>query len=318
MPALAECEVIMSAVISCITIKEDFNPQRSQSQRISEALDLIDQAACDKPDLICLPEAFAQHHIPAEKWSEIRETLDGEIVARVSEKAKDYSCYIICPALIHDGDSLTNAAILIDRQGKYVGRYEKNMPTIIETQVGVKAGSEASVFETDFGKLGMAICFDLNFREIGKALCDEGAQIILFPSMYDGGLQLRAWALEFQCFVASAVLGGTNVIIDPIGRVLHSSSLHEPVITHQINLDYKICHIDSIKDKVKEIKTKYGSSISISYATPEARCKIKSNDPLLKMDDILHEFDIETFREYCTRSLNLRKQKAKQSGTNHG
>jgi predicted amidohydrolase len=295
----------MDARIACITLREDFSAERSQSERVSEALDLIDLAAYDRCDLICLPEAFAQHHLPSERWSEIGEGLDGEIFTRVSKKAREHACYVVCPALIRDGDRLFNTAMLIDRAGACAGRYDKCVCTISEIQAGVTPGSKHDVFETDFGRVGIVICFDLNFPEIGRALRANGAKLICFPSMYEGGLQLCAWALELQCYVASAVLGGTSVLVDPLGRVMRASSRHEPIISGVCDLDFQICHIDYTRDKLRAMKAKYGSAIGVKVATPEARYMITVDRRDVTTETIMSEFDIETYDQYCARSLKL-------------
>ena len=90
------------------------------------------------------------------------------------------------------GGRVYNAAVLIDRKGKVAGVYRKMFPTPGEIEDGITPGTEAPVFETDFGRVGMAICWDLHFpREVCWPMAERGVQLICWPSMYAGGFQLR-------------------------------------------------------------------------------------------------------------------------------
>ena len=72
------------------------------------------------------------------------------------------------------------------------------------TRACVTPGASAVVAQTDFGRVGFAICFDLNFRDVAEGNRTGGAELVLFPSMYAGGLQLSIWAHDFGFFIASA------------------------------------------------------------------------------------------------------------------
>ena len=91
------------------------------------------------------------------------ETVPGPTTKRLSRWAKEHKCYVICPILIRDNDRTYNAAIVIDRQGRIIGRYCKIRPTEGELNRGICPGpKDPPVFETDFGTIGIQICFDVN------------------------------------------------------------------------------------------------------------------------------------------------------------
>ena len=75
-------------------------------------------------------------------------------------------------------------------------------------------GTEYPVFETDFGRVGMAICWDLHFLDVVHAMTEQNVQLILWPSMYQGGFQLRMWAYLAGAYVVSAWPGNICEIID--------------------------------------------------------------------------------------------------------
>ena len=105
-------------------------------------------------------------------------------------------------------------------------------------------GREAKVFETDFGRIGAMICFDMNFEELHKQYKDKGAELICFLSNYRAGAKIPALAIENQTFVASAVPDENGVIVDPLGRTLAESIAYGRIIFARINLDSQIVHID--------------------------------------------------------------------------
>jgi beta-ureidopropionase len=288
--------------ISCISIPEDLNPERSVSDRLTEAVELIRQAVCDRPDVICLPEAFAQFHIPRNEWGEIKEPLDGQIVQTMSRQAAQHHCYIICPVFLWDHGHCYNAAVLLDRAGEYVGRHDKVALTLPEQEAGIARGSRYPVFTCDFGKIGILICFDLNMAGSAGELKKNGADLIFFPSMFEGGFLLRQRAFDQQCFFASAVLGGRSAVIDPLGRVRRMSARHAPIIAEDINLNCRVCHVDYTITKIKQIKAKYGTAVSIDCASPEGRYLIASQTPNKVIDEILQEFEVETLDHYISRA----------------
>src|SRR5207248_418599 len=103
-----------------------------------------------------------------------------------------------------------NSAILVDRTGEVRGRYDKMFPTVTELDKGVVPGTEAPCFETDIGRIGMLICFDLNFNEAHESLAWGKPDVVVFPSMYRGGLQAQALAFELSAFVVTAISSELN------------------------------------------------------------------------------------------------------------
>ena len=109
--------------------------------------------------------------------------------------AREHKCYIAYSAArqVEDG-SWRNSTQMIDRNGAIVGIYNKNHVVIEETTVsGILCGKEAPVFECDFGTVACVICFDLNFDELRLKYGAVQPDIILFSSMYHGGLMQQYW-----------------------------------------------------------------------------------------------------------------------------
>lgn len=292
----------MTATISCISLPQEMKTELSIDSKLHKAVDLVDLSLLNKPDLVCLPEAFAQYFLPDKNWSCIQESVNGDIVATMAKRAKAAHTYMLCPVLIRDGEFLKNSAVLLGRNGEYLGRYEKMVPTLTELKTGVVPGTCHTGFKTDFGRIAVAICFDLNFWEVGRSISEHGPCLICWPSMYEGGFHLRQWAYEFQCYIASSVLGGTSCIINPLGQVIACTSLHDPIVTRTIFTDYIICHLDDNFEKIKKIKVRFGSAIHIEVASPEARCMIASACPDVEIERVTREFELESCTSYLNRS----------------
>ena len=275
------------------------------------ALHLVERAALDEPDIVCLPETFTGLGLEIEEWFRSAEAIPGPTTEALGDIAERHAMYVVSPMVEVRGGRTYNSAVLIDRTGKVISSYHKMHPTIHEIEAGITPGIEPTAFETDFGPVGFAICFDLNFRDVGEGLKGRGAKLVFFPSMYAGGLQLSIWAHDLGFFMASAFTGDGSSIVDPLGRALVRSSAYMPIISRVVNLDFELLHIDYNNEKWDEMRDKYGQGIEIDVATPEAIFALYSNRKDVTVKDIIREFQLETLDEYFARA-NIIRQKALQ------
>lgn len=275
---------------------------------VAEACELIDLAALDKPDLIALPECFNALGITVRPHTSLAEPIDGFTVDALRKKAKQHGCHIVCPIYLIESNQLRNAAVLIDRKGGIAGMYFKMWPTIGEIEEGVIPGTEAFVAQTDVGPIGFAICFDLNFRDVGQANRDQGARLIVFPSMYRGGISTRIWAYDFGVYLLSATPSEMSHLCDPMGRVLGDLWDYQPVMTRTINLDFEIFHIDRNQDHWKALRAAYGEHILLDIAGPEGVFLLASTHPEKTVADMIQETGMEPRHDYFRRSTLRREQ----------
>ncbi|RKY02891.1 hypothetical protein DRP77_07195 [Candidatus Poribacteria bacterium] len=281
-------------------------------RNLKGALELIDRAALDKPDIIVLPEVFPITGIGIEEGVKAAQTVPGPITDAVAEKAKRYGTYIICPMLEREGDKIYNSAVLIDRRGEVVGSYHKIHPTIGEIEAGITPGTDPVVFETDFGRIGCAICFDLNFPDVMIGLKRAGAEAIFFSSMFRGGLILSIWAFALGVWIVSSTPGEMSAIVDPLGRVQALSWNYNRVISKVINLDYAVMHIDYNHVKWNEMKAKYGSGVEIDVSAPEGVFCLYSHMTDVTVDDLIEEFGLERRDDYFARANRVREEALKR------
>ena len=271
-----------------------------------QACEMIDRAAQDGSDLICMPEIFAQRHFPFEEAVEHAEPVPGPTTEAIGEACRRNNCYAIATTVEEDGGKLYNTAALVGRDGELVGKYRKMRPTIGEIEAGVTPGTETPVFETDFGRVGMAICFDMNFLDVGQGLYENEAQVICWPSMYQAGRQLQFWALQFGCYVVSSWGGQLNWVVDMTGEVLATTGYQYPIITVEVNFDREVLHQDQNREKWDAIREKYGAGVEIRIAHPEGIFTLASNMDDVTVPDIIEEFELETRRDYYARANAVR------------
>lgn len=280
---------------------------------VAEMEQLIDAAALDKPDLILLTEG-CMHNTPPGASREEKDARSeplpepGPITRFLSRKAAQHHTYVMASYWRKSprGPGRYNSAVLLDRQGKLVGYYDKMFPTIGEMEDGVLPGKGAVVFDTDFGRIGAMICFDFNFPELLSEYKKRGAELICFLSNYRAGRLIPAAALRNQCFIASAVPGENGVIVDPLGRTLAESSHYGRIIFAKINLDSQVVHIDYNADRVRRLKEKYGPLVKVETASPEAVYFLSSLHPEKSIQAMIEEFQVETLDAYLDRSRSVR------------
>jgi len=256
--------------------------------------------------LVVFPEVYF-HRAREGKAVDIAEPLDGPTLSRLRELARQHRLHLVCPLYTRQQGKVHNSSVLLSPQGEVIGAYHKVHPTIGEIEEGITPGTEPLVFATEFGRVGMAICFDLNFPDLMRGLAANGAEIICFSSAYRGGLQLRIWAFELGVYLVSAILAELGRIVDQSGQVL-AEATYEQLIARRLNLDRRLLHMDYNWDKMDAILEKYGSGVSFEYFTREACFTIASERPDLGVEDIIREFGLEKRADYWARSQQVRAQ----------
>jgi len=142
-------------------------------RNVKKVLEFIDKAASKKADIVCFPESCLGDNTL---------TTNSPKIKSIKNKCKDKSIYCIIGAQIKEKNKIFNSAILIDRDGKVQYIYKK-----IHLFPGLdlkktSPGKTNKVIKTNFGKIGIIICWDFAFPEDIKKLSKKGAQIIFCPS----------------------------------------------------------------------------------------------------------------------------------------
>lgn len=281
-------------------------PQAVVGQVIAHWRREFSQVLPDRPDLIVVPEACDRvGGLSRERLLEYYRVRKDQVRDFFAEVAAENRCYIVYSAArqVEDG-TWRNSSTLIDRQGQVVGVYNKNHVVIEETtESGILCGREAPVFECDFGRVAFAICFDLNFDELRLKYVKAKPDLIVFSSMYHGGLMQAYWAYSCRAHFVGAIQGLPCEIRNPLGQVLASSTNYFDYAVADVNLDCRLAHLDYNWSRLRELKNKYGPKVTISDPGFLGSVLITSEDPAISVDDMIAEFHIELLDDYMTRAL---------------
>lgn len=235
--------------MTCAAIQMASSP--NVEANLNEAERLIGAAVDAHAGLIVLPENFALMGMSEFDKLGLREDdHSGPIQDFLARMAQQHSAWIVggtVPLVVARSPDKAHASCLVyDDQGRRVARYDKihlfdvDVPGTDEQHREsntIEAGDQPIVLETPFGKLGVAICYDLRFPELFRSMLDHGMEILAVPSAFTAEtgaahweLLVRARAVENLCYVIAANQGGFHVngrhtygssmIVDPWGNVL--------------------------------------------------------------------------------------------------
>ena len=147
--------------------------------------------------------------------------------------------YIVAGILEKKGNTVYNAAVLMDRNGDLAGLYHKVSLPREEIDGGVTPGNSLPVFDTDFGKIGIMICWDVTFPEPARTLAFQGAEVIFLP-IWGGHLTLaKARALENQVYLVSSSYDMESAIFDQEGEIMKVATDEKPIAVVEVDLSQR-------------------------------------------------------------------------------
>lgn len=269
---------------------------------LAEVSALVDQQGALGADLIILPETFMGQR--ADNAS--METLSGPTVTAIALLARKHKTYIVCPIDRIDGDQRLNTAVLLDRSGALAGVYDKVFPywSEFDKDPVVEPGQEAPVFETDFGRLGISICFDANFPEMWARLAEQGAELVAWPSAYSAGATLQAHALVNHFAIVTATHTRDCVVYDINGRETHyavSADVNISRIT--LDLDRCIFHENFNLEKRERLLRGHADDVELEeHLLREQWFILRAKRPGVSARMLARQYGLEELREYIERS----------------
>jgi beta-ureidopropionase len=271
---------VRAAVIQC-------NANMSKQEAIDKHVELIGKAAAEGAQVTCLQEIFHGPYFPAEqdsKWYATAEPEDGPTVTRMRDVAREHSMVLIVPFYEEAQTGVYyNTAVVIEGDGTIAGKYRKaHIPHVgpcFWEKFYFKPGNLGyPVFDTSVGRIGLIICYDRHFPEIGRALGLKGAELVFNPSATVESLSKYLWELEQP---AHAVANG--YWIAAINRV----GSEPPLTEHRF----------------------YGSSY---FCNPRGQIVVKASD---SQDEVLvHDLDLDMNREVRNTWQFLRDRRPETYG----
>ncbi|WP_044891835.1 carbon-nitrogen hydrolase family protein [Opitutus terrae] len=280
------------------------------ADRLSLMSTLLDQAAAQANqapggrglDLMVFPE-FALQRDDATTASDQAVSLQGVVLDTLARKAREHQTWIVAPMTLRERDRISNAAVLVNRSGEVAGIFRKVHPMIDERGVcegGVTQGDGYPVFQTDFGRLGILICWDMSYEEAWDALAAGGAELVALPSASPQTLRPMAQALRHHYFVVNSAPRDNASIFDPIGRV--AAQITAPgVLVHQIDLAYAILHWSETLHEGRALTERFGANVGYDYSTREDTGVFWSNDPQRSIGAMIGELGLREMPESIER-----------------
>ncbi len=231
---------------------DEEHPPITKAGNLDKARRMMETAGERGSDLIVFPELFATKHTGIAGRDAAEPVPGGEICQALAEGARRHNMYVAGCLYQSADDKVYNTVALFDRRGELVGTFSKvHLPP--EEEKVVAAGSTYPVWETDFGRVGALVCYDLLFPEAARCLALGGADIILWPTMFSQprahytDILMRARAIENRVYLVSAnyaqrcassygVHIGRSAIVDWDGEVLADTGRREGVATATVDL----------------------------------------------------------------------------------
>jgi predicted amidohydrolase len=288
-------------------------------ERIKILSDFIDAMVADATknyagrglDLAVLPETIVTSlHGPASRRAI---PLEGPVLETFSSLARRHTTYLVIPLdLVEDGASgpvYSNAAVLLDRRGKVAGIYRKVHPVAFvgrdDLENGITPGREFPVFDCDFGKLGIQICWDMVFDDGWQALADKGAEIVVWPSASPATAQPAARAGRHRYFIVSSCWRNNSTVYEPTGLVAARIESPGKVLVHQLDLSYAVLGWSAPLRDGKGLSDKYGERVGYHYEPREDLGMFWSNDPQTTIGTMIQSLGLEEIDTQIARNRRL-------------
>lgn len=279
---------------------------------VQQTAEAVDREGASGADLIVLTETWLGENVLT--------NMDDLAVTAMAALAKKHHMYIVSPIYRKDGEKNHNSALLFNREGKLAGMYNKVYPVMPyapgaggECNGAIIPGDDTVVFDTDFGRIGMAICFDCQFPEVWQRLEDQGAQLVLFSSAYSGGRSLEAYATLHHYYIVSSIWTGECQAFDITGEKL----LDERQGASRITLDFgrRIFHSNVASDWCKYYQVRYKKMLQENPGIAvEGWCEregwhvLRPAQPGVDISALAKQYGVPELREF----LNYQRREADQ------
>lgn len=264
-------EKIKIAVIQMSTVADKMENVRTVKTYLEKIKD-------ENPDFVILPEMFCCPY-QTENFPIYAEKEGGPVWQQLSGYAKQYGIYLIggsMPEKDAEGN-VYNTSYIFDREGKQIGKHRKVHLFDIDVKGGqtfkesdtLTAGDSDTVFDTEFGKMGVMLCFDIRFPELSRMMVNDGARIVFVPAAFNmttgpahWELSFRTRALDNQIYMvgcapardvsAGYISWGHSIVTDPWGRVIDMLDEKKGILLAELDMDYE----EQVREELPLLKSR--------------------------------------------------------------
>ena len=262
------------------------------------------------PDLVVLPEVAITGEISGNAVSQAI-PFEGPVKEAFTRKARQRHCYIIVPMyLLEDhGKICSNVGILVGRNGEVVGTYRKLHLAVPEgsdsMEGGTTPGKQVPVFDCDFGKLGIQICFDMEYDRGWRDLARQGAELVAWPTQSPQTAQPAFRAMQNRYYIVSSTWRNNASIFEPTGKI--AAQIREPqdILVEQLDLSYAILPWSSKLQNGNAFRKKYGDKVGFHYYEDEDLGIFWSNDPANPIGSMIRSIGVTEAEQELQRIEKL-------------
>lgn len=282
---------------------------KTPEEMVEKVLVVLKDVAICEPDFICLPELFPFWNLETKLPFHESVEVSDKILPRFAEFSRLNNCYTICPVFTSSEGRIYNSAVVFNRSGDKIGQYNKIHETVEYVRDGITCGAMFQpVIQTEFGPIGIQICYDLNWEDSWKMLRDQGAKIIFWPSQFDGGQHLNIKALLNRCIVVSSTTQSLSKMCDIDGSTIARTGSFDPnFFCGRVNMEKIFLQTSDFHKQTTEIRKKYGRKVKVTVFHDEDWTIVESLSPGLSIKDLEAEFNLTNHVQW------LRDAETKQS-----
>lgn len=243
-----------------------------KEENIRTAEGYIEVISKENVDIVLLPEMFNCPY-KTTAFPIYAEYEGGPSWQRCADIAAKYQIYLVAGTMPEKDleGNIYNTAYIFDRKGNQIGKHRKAHLFDIDIEGGQKfresdtltAGNKATVFETEFGKIGICICYDFRFPELSRLMVDKGVKVILVPGAFNmttgpahWELLFRSRALDNQVFTVGTapardenstyISWGHSIVVSPWGDVINQMEEKEGYMINELDLS----QVDKIREEL--------------------------------------------------------------------
>lgn len=276
------CDIMSS--VKCAILQTYVYQEKKRN--LIQAAELLADPALQDIDLAILPEMFC---CPYENkfFPEYAEPEGGETWEKCSRLAADHGIYLVSGSMPERDEEgrIYNTSYVFDRKGHQIGKHRKMHLFDIDVKGGqyfkesdtLTPGDQVTVFDTEFGKMGLCICYDFRFPELARLMVDKGAQVIIVPAAFNmttgplhWELMFRQRAVDNQVYTIGAAPArdlnagyhswGHSIAVDPWGKVLMEMDEKLAVKVVELELD----EVKKVREQLPLLKHRRGDIYALT------------------------------------------------------
>jgi len=282
--------------------------------RLDQLAGIVDQMAAQAKtkygrglDLAVLPETAITGEADGDALAR-SVSFEGLVQDVFTRKAREYGCYVVIPTYLLDSKQkklCSNAAILVGRKGEKIGTYRKiHLVVSLDhgtMEDGATPGDAVPVFDCDFGKLGIQICYDMEFDDGWAELSRKGAELIAWPTQSPQTSQPAFRAKENRCYIVSSTWRHNASIFEPTGKIAAQITPPHSILVRELDLSYALLPWSSKLRNGEALRKVYGDKVGFHYYEDEDRGIFWSNDSKITIGEMVRAIGVLELEEEMTR-----------------